>query len=77
MKGACRRHSTALVSPLAKTVQGKPGPSKDFELNFFQDGSNANSADATSICYADWKTPRAWPIGSSLVQPVITKKGHD
>lgn len=36
-----RRFSMHKNSPSQKPVQGKSGPSKDFEMNFFQDGTNA------------------------------------
>ncbi|XP_071736106.1 uncharacterized protein [Rutidosis leptorrhynchoides] len=49
-----------------QTVQGKPVPSKDFELNFFEDGPNVKSGDAISAFATEFGTNKVSPRRSSV-----------
>lgn len=52
--------------PTHKNVQGKTVPSKDFELNFFQDGPNAKSGDAFNAFATEYGAKKVSPGRSSV-----------
>jgi hypothetical protein len=60
------KEETAQSRPSQKSVQGKSGASKDFELNFFQDGPNANSADAFNAFATEFGSNKVSPRRSNV-----------
>lgn len=60
------KEETAQSRPFQKSVQGKSGASKDFELNFFQDGPNANSADAFNAFATEFGSNKVGPQRSNV-----------
>ncbi|KAI3818667.1 hypothetical protein L1987_12482 [Smallanthus sonchifolius] len=57
---------TSHSRPSQKTVQGKSGPSKDFEVNFFQDGSNAKSSDGFNVFATEFDFNKVSPRRSNV-----------
>ncbi|PWA64684.1 Protein kinase, catalytic domain-containing protein [Artemisia annua] len=60
------KEETPQSRPPQKSVQGKSGASKDFELNFFQDGPNANSADAFNAFATEFGSNKVSPRRSNV-----------
>nr|XP_043623704.1 AP2-associated protein kinase 1 isoform X2 [Erigeron canadensis] len=52
--------------PSQKNIQGKSGPSKDFEMNFFQDGPNAKSSDGFNAFATEFGINKVSPGRNSV-----------
>lgn len=52
--------------PSQKSMQGKSGPSKDFELNLFQDGVNEKSSDGFNAFATEFGVNKVSPGRSSV-----------